>query len=270
MTSTALPPMSDGVLIGIAQAIGEHYSGSQIDNLLRAAHLDGSEVSTKWRRVHDVFVREQASTGSGNCVIALLRQAVVPQSWASYPAGFTSLRDSVNRHLAFEGLRVREDGRVARIKVATTIGEAAASTSRRLHDELVRRGVHSEVFRYCAQELVAEDCFTAVFEAVKGLANRIREMAGVDLDGGHLVDEVFGGSTPRVALNTLRTETERNEQRGLASLMRGAISAFRNPAAHEPKILWHVSEPDALDLLTMLSLIHRRLDTAQVIRSGTV
>jgi uncharacterized protein (TIGR02391 family) len=259
--------MNDGVLTGIAQAIGDHFSGSQIDNLFRVARLQGSEVSTKWRRVHDVFVREQGRTGSGNSVIALLHQAVVPQSWAANPSEFESLRDSVNRHLAFEGLRVREDGRVARIKAATTISEAAALTSRRFHDELVRRGVHAEVFRYCRQELVAEDCFMAVFEAVKGLTNRIREMAGVDLDGGQLVDDVFGGSHPRVALNALRNETERNEQRGLANLMRGAISAFRNPAAHEPKILWHVSEPDALDLLTMLSLIHRRLDTAHVIRT---
>jgi len=258
--------MSDGVLTGIAQAIGESFTGSQIDNLIRAAHLPGSDISTKWRRVHDILVREQDRTGSGNCVIALLHQAVVPQAWVTYPSGFASLRDSVNLHLAFEGLRVQEDGRVARIKVATTINEAAASTTRRLHDELVRRGVHSEVFRYCRQELIADDCFMAVFEAVKGLANRIREMAGVDLDGGQLVDAAFGGSPPRVALNALRNETERNEQRGLANLMRGAISAFRNPAAHEPRVLWHVSESDALDLLTMLSLIHRRLDAAQVIR----
>ena len=40
------------------------------------------------------------------------------------------------------------------------------------------------------------------------------------------------------------------------------LSAFRNPAGHEPKVTWHVSETDALDLLSTLSLIHRRLDEA--------
>ena len=97
------------------------------------------------------------------------------------------------------------------------------------------------------------------------MASRVREMSGVDLDGSELVDAVFKVSAPRIAFNTLRTSTERNEQNGLASLMRGAFSAFRNPAAHEPKITWHVPEPDALDLLTMLSLIHRRLDGAVVL-----
>lgn len=44
--------------------------------------------------------------------------------------------------------------------------------------------------------------------------------------------------------------------------MKGIVSAFRNPEAHTPKLYWHVSEGDALDILTTLSLIHRRLDTA--------
>jgi len=48
--------------------------------------------------------------------------------------------------------------------------------------------------------------------------------------------------------------------------MKGCFSAFRNPTAHEPRIVWHVSEADTLDLLSTLSLIHRRLDNAVVLR----
>jgi hypothetical protein len=36
--------------------------------------------------------------------------------------------------------------------------------------------------------------------------------------------------------------------------------AFRNPTAHEPKIYWPINEQDALDLLSLISLLHRRLD----------
>jgi len=116
------------------------------------------------------------------------------------------------------------------------------------------------------RELVADDCFGAVFEATKGLAQRIRQMTGLDLDGYRLVDAAFGGQAPMVALNSLRSDTERNEQTGLANLMRGMFSAFRNPTAHEPRVSWHVAEPDALDLLSTLSLVHRRLDAAVVLR----
>ena len=132
---------------------------------------------------------------------------------------------------------------------------------------MLRRGGHAEIFKYCTEELVAEDCFGAVFEATKGLGERVRQMSSLDEDGYPLVQEAFEGSNPMIAFNSLRTSTEKNEQRGLASLMKGVFSAFRNPEAHEPKLLWHVSEADALDLLSTLSLVHRRLDTAVVIRT---
>ena len=41
---------------------------------------------------------------------------------------------------------------------------------------------------------------------------------------------------------------------------------FRNVTAHAPKITWTIEEPDALDLFTTLSLIHRRLDSAATTR----
>lgn len=39
----------------------------------------------------------------------------------------------------------------------------------------------------------------------------------------------------------------------------------RNPLAHNAKIEWDMSEQDALDTLTMLSLVHRKLDSAQAL-----
>jgi hypothetical protein len=34
---------------------------------------------------------------------------------------------------------------------------------------------------------------------------------------------------------------------------------FRNTTAHAPKIIWEINENDALDILSTISLIHRRL-----------
>ena len=41
---------------------------------------------------------------------------------------------------------------------------------------------------------------------------------------------------------------------------------FRNPEAHEPKVLWNIEEQDALEILGIISYCHRRLDNAQRIR----
>jgi uncharacterized protein (TIGR02391 family) len=39
---------------------------------------------------------------------------------------------------------------------------------------------------------------------------------------------------------------------------------FRNVTAHEARILWTMNREDAEDLLSLASLIHRRLDTAHM------
>jgi hypothetical protein len=67
---------------------------------------------------------------------------------------------------------------------------------------------------------------------------------------------------PKIAFNSLATETDLSEQKGLANLFVGMFGTFRNPTAHGPKISWPISEQDALDLLTLVSLLHRRLDAA--------
>lgn len=50
------------------------------------------------------------------------------------------------------------------------------------------------------------------------------------------------GQTPKIRLNSGASESERNEQVGVASLAKGLFSAFRNPAAHEPRSCWQISE----------------------------
>ena len=72
-----------------------------------------------------------------------------------------------------------------------------------------------------------------IFEASKDLAERIRGMCGLDEDGHKLIQEVFEGPSPMIAFNSPRTDSEWNEQRGLANLMKGMFFAFRNPEAHE-------------------------------------
>jgi uncharacterized protein (TIGR02391 family) len=104
-----------------------------------------------------------------------------------------------------------------------------------------------------------------VFEATKSIADKIRRLTGLAGDGADLIDPVFGINAPMLAINSLRTETEQSEQKGFANLIRGVFGTFRNVTAHAPKITWPINEQDALDLLSIISYIHRRLDMAVVI-----
>ena len=108
--------------------------------------------------------------------------------------------------------------------------------------------------------------FHAVVEAYKGLAERIREMTGYATDGLELMRQSFErppprqGGYPTLAFNTLTTVTERNEHDGLLDFLNGCTRFFRNPMSHTPKVKWHRDVDDAVDCLTLISLLHFVLD----------
>ena len=150
------------------------------------------------------------------------------------------------------------DGQFRKVDAAATLDEAERRV-RTIRVKFQGRRMHAEVLKYCRTELMQDNYFHAVFEAAKGLAQRIREMTGVQADGANLIDRVFSIDQPLLALNTLRTETEKSEHKGFAALLKGCFAAVRNPLAHEPKILWE-GEDDAADYLSLISLLHRKLD----------
>jgi len=176
---------------------------------------------------------------------------------------FEETRTSLNQALGFAGLELRQDGMIVAVKPVTTLTEAA-QRAKDLRRTLAEREVHPDVLRFCREELVADNYFHAVFEATKSVAEKIRSRTGLTKDGGVLVDDAFSfqNQPPCLALNSLRTESEQSEQKGFMNLLKGLFGTFRNTIAHAPKISWPIDRRDALDILSLVSLIHRRLDGA--------
>lgn len=231
--------------------------------LSRVNAPDPGEGTTKWKRIHHALAACQQKHSVGNHVVQFTLLAMNPVRYVGKAALFDDLRARLNVVLAFRGYTLGSDGQLRSAEGVSNLKDAE-ERSGRLRAELSRRRVHHDILRACRAELLQDNYFHAVLEATKGVAEKIRQKAQLATDGHRLVDEAFGlaAGHPQLAFNTLRTESERNEHLGLMNLMKGAFSAFRNPTAHEPKERWSVSEEDALDLLSILSLLHRRLDAA--------
>jgi uncharacterized protein (TIGR02391 family) len=239
-------------------------TGSQIGQILR--DMDVADVSpdmTKWQRLYNALITVQNKHEVGNHLILFINRAMNPVSYARDRQAFDWRRDELNVVLAFSGYYVREDGKVGPASKETTLTGARARAGR-MKAALESRNVHPEVLRYCRAEFIEENYFHAVLEATKGIAARIRELSGLTSDGAPLVTEAFSVKNPILALNALATETEKSEQAGFSNLLVGVFGAIRNPLAHAPKIVWPMSEQDALDFLTVISLVHRKLDGASV------
>ncbi len=262
-------PFPESRLEALARVLGECGTGSDITRALDARGLvDRSGESTKWRRLYWVFRDCQRRHETANHVLDFIRAYLSPDRFAGRGHQFEEHRRDLNAILAFSGLEYGEDGQFRRVEPAMTLSEAE-SRARTIQSKFQGRRIHPEVLKYCRPELMQDNYFHAVFEATKGLAQRIRELSGVQKDGAALIDLVFSVDNPILAFNTLQTDTERSQHKGFAALLKGCFAAVRNPLAHEPKIsfLWQ-GEDDAADYLTLISLLHRKLDDCTRIPSG--
>jgi uncharacterized protein (TIGR02391 family) len=235
-------------------------TGPQIEHILQDMQVaDVSPEMTKWKRSFNALAGAQNKHQVGNHLIMFINRAMNPVSYARDKAAVEWRRDEVNVVLAFSGFCVREDGKVTHSSKETTLAGARARAGR-MKAALENRNVHEEVLKYCRPEFIEENYFHAVLEATKGVAERIRELSGLGTDGAELVTEAFAIKNPILAMNPLGTETEKSEQKGFANILIGIFGAIRNPLAHAPKIVWPMAEEDALDILTLISFVHRKLD----------
>jgi uncharacterized protein (TIGR02391 family) len=264
---------TEGQLRAIADALGDTtdgLSGSEIAELLAVCQIvDVDPAITKRRRLFNAFAHDQNTRQARTHILAFIRKAMRPERFLRCPDRFEPMRALVNGAVAFAGLAIDASGGMTPVEQARTLSEAQRR-AQELRADLSTRGVHQDVLRFCREELVADNYFHAVLEAVKSIADKLRTQTGLADDGGALIDRALTGDPPMLAINPLKTESEKSEQKGFANLLRGTFGMFRNPTAHEARIHWPIGKEDAEDLLSLVSLIHKRLDTAHMPPRGMI
>lgn len=268
------PPWTYAALKEVAAVLADTndgLTGKEIgDLLLRLGMTDPLPSATKRDRLTEAFVARQNKDGNPRRTITFIVHAMEPVRYRDRPELFTLRQDRLNERLAFVGLHVNDKGQVARGARAQTLDEATRIATS-IRDELQRRKIHPEVLRYCSVEVLKRAHFHACLEATKSIFDRLRSMTGAAGDGAGLVDAALAlgkSGTPVLAINSLRTQTEKDEQTGLANLVKGLGGLYRNPTAHDPRLNRSISDEELLEVLTMVSMVHRRLDGARKTGSG--
>jgi uncharacterized protein (TIGR02391 family) len=256
------PPFSQGQLERLAQALGhttEGLTGPEVAHTLQKARIpDVDPSNTKWKRLYNAFVTRQNQTQTGICVVNFIHHALEPARYVGKADVFEQRREEVNTVLAFHGLQFTAEGKFARVQRAKNLTDAEQRASE-LRRKLRERDVHPDVLTFCRAELLEDNYFHAVLEAMKSIDAKIKNLTALDLDGAGLYDAALGGSAPLLRINSLSNKSQRSEQSGFLNLLKGLYGTFRNPVAHEPRIEWQMVEQDALDLLAIAGYVHRRL-----------
>ena len=256
-----------GSLESICKILGDTnngISGTEISKYLAETSIKDPQLnSTKWKRLYDALSIKQSEDRCSNNVLAFIKYVLRPSRHIHRKEWFKNIRTELNYVLSFEGFELTESGDIRETDKVKTFSEAE-ERAQNLRKTLLDRKIHSDILTFCKAELLVDNYFHAVFEATKSIAEKIRIKTDLTTDGSELVDQAFSyrGKIPYLALNNLTSESHESEQKGFMNLLKGVFGTFRNTTAHAPKITWEINEQDALDILSMISLIHRKLDKA--------
>lgn len=255
--------LNQGILERISKILGDTsngLTGSEISYFLQQCNIkDVTPEITKWKRLYSALASVQNFDKCSNKILRFIQIVLNPARFTDNQI-FETKRKAINECLSYVGYELQSNGRFRVVTTAKTISEA----QQRANDLLVNlqmRNAHQEIFKYCTTELVDKNYFHAVFEACKGLFARIRQLSLINTDGIRLVEYVF--NHPILVINSYKSKQEKDEQKGFEAILEGLCNMFRNPEAHQPKIEWPVSEQDALEILSLISYCHRRLDNAK-------
>lgn len=245
----------------IARAIGDSFTPSQLPRFLNDSgiakeHLESVASQDNWAYVLTVFERLH---DGGSEARRELREFI--GRWLENKLHDGPRPDVLRRILAQlsrqgwyvqEGRLVIGEPQVGDIPLASPLGREARIAA--LHP-LVRQASD----RYIESNHMG----AAILEAFKAVNLRVKEMAGLDADGTDLIGKAFGSPSPRLLLANQSTQTGRDIQIGFQHLFRGAVAGIRNPNAHE--LFTPLDDNEALEQLTLASLLMRRLDSAAVV-----
>lgn len=249
------------------------FTKKELSNLLRSSNIelveDGSFNNgivykvglNKKDWLYNCFVNEISVTHSQKKIFKFLATAFDPVSFTDENKRdkYKYLLESVNKVLLLAGFSISSEGKLEKVVAAKTLDEVDRRVNS-LRKELYNRAIHSEVQKYCIEDYLRKDYYDAVFEASKGLAERVRGITGLEADGGELFNTAFATKDPYLFFNKMETSSERSEFIGLKELLSSIFHLVRNKAAHTPKINWRIDETKALDVLTLISFAHKYLD----------
>ena len=120
--------------------------------------------------------------------------------------------------------------------------------------------ISKEVWAEIRQNYENSQYSAAILDAVHYLGAIIREKANLEGDGVQLIGEAFGGVNPRIKVTKLKSENDKNIQKGVESLLRGIYQAIRNPRSHEK--LSDIKQ-DADAIIVFIDYLIRLLGTAK-------
>lgn len=259
-----IPSLSEHVLQAICDALGESsegLAGAEIARLLQYCSIaDPQPTLLRRQRLFQALHARQEQDACANNVFRFLQLAMDPRRYTNDPELLAARRVRLNRALVYAGYEINNLNQFIPITISPAQTEAE-QRAKALRTELLRRKAHADVLRCVRPDLLETGYMPVIGEAIRSLADKIRSKTGLGETSPDIVKLAFGVEYgPVLVFNSLSSDGEKAEHRGLVHLMHGLLETFPDPDAPAGYTLHAATEADALDVLAMITYLHRRLD----------
>lgn len=246
----------------IADIISNILTHTKIsEHLANAGIKESSNGANKTDRIYYALKERQIQDRCGNNVLSFVKNILNPKRYND-EAVFENDRTLMNSKLLYEGIEIDRYGEFKSVVKARTISEAK-ERSNKIKEKIHGIAIHPEIISYCEEEALRENYFHAILEITKAIAENLRIKSGYNSDGSELVDDCLAlgkDKRPMLAFNMLKSPSDESEHKGFANFLKGFFSMYRNPKAHNPKILEDTQLSDMTEVLVIASIIYRKLD----------
>lgn len=247
----------------LSTIIGEQIlTNRQItEQFLNSSLVDTGEGTNKPDRIYYCLKARQKQDNCANNVLSFVLRIIDPKRYTE-EAEFEKHRTVINEKLLYEGIEIDKSGQARIVEKAKTISEAKRR-SLKVKERVHGIGIHSDILPYCESEWLNENYFHAILEITKSVAERLRQKSAYNSDGADLVDQCFAlgkDKKPMLAFSTLQTESDESEHKGFGNFIKGFFSMYRNPKAHDPKLLEDTQLTEMTEVLVIATIIQNKLD----------
>lgn len=98
---------------------------------------------------------------------------------------------------------------------------------------IIKDEIDVELWETIQKNYETQNYTGSILDSVLRLTDTIRNKTGLEGDGASLIGQAFGGDNPRIKLNKLQTDSEKDIQRGIQVILRGIYVGIRNPRSHD-------------------------------------
>lgn len=261
------PELSKELLYKLSSIIGDHLTHSKIDSFfLQENYKYICPQGNKTDRVYNTFASQINRSKNFIKTFNTLFNLINPNRFDNQKE-YDDFLYQINSALAIEGCQIFFEHNKKQLKtfLAEKNINSAKIRSNSLKAMIEIRNLHPIMLEFCQEEYLQENYFHSVLEAAKSIYSVIRSKTNLTGDGNELIDKAFSTKNPYLKINNLSSKSEISEQIGFSNLLKGITSMFRNTTAHEAKIEWEITKNEAIDIFTIISYAHHKIDSAEVV-----